>query len=114
MAEWTLSSFHKPNHRPDRCAETVSDRHGFWHSSQCSRKRGHGPEQAFCKQHSPEAKAEREAKWQEKYDAERKAYRRERLINEAKSSALDACRQIAAGHNDPRELAQAVIDMLPE
>ncbi len=34
---------------PERCAyEIWTD----WRSSQCLRKRGHGPEKAFCKQHA--------------------------------------------------------------
>lgn len=33
------------------CAEQVWPK-GQWHSSQCARKRGHGPEEAFCKQHA--------------------------------------------------------------
>lgn len=42
----------KPNGtKPDyaRCAEHVF---GSYYSHQCSRKRGHGPDQAYCKQHA--------------------------------------------------------------
>lgn len=109
--EWTLSSFHKKTYSPDRCAESVWDRIGGWHHYQCSRKRGHGPEQAFCKQHSPDAKKARkdaqEARWRVEQEERRKA----RAIRSAKDEALNACRAIAAGHNDPRGLAQKVVDM---
>ncbi len=35
----------------DKCCVEVSDSPGWnWH--QCSRKRGHGPDSAYCKQHA--------------------------------------------------------------
>lgn len=34
-----------------RCAEEVHSTYGFIHH-QCSRKRGHGPDNAYCKQHA--------------------------------------------------------------
>lgn len=39
--------------KPDRCAEVVW---GDWFSHQCNRKRGFGPEQAFCQQHAKKYK----------------------------------------------------------
>lgn len=36
---------------PERCAEEIKPKHS-WLRQQCSRKRGHGPEGAFCKQHA--------------------------------------------------------------
>lgn len=42
---WTAKA--KPD--PDRCAAGVSD---GWTHAQCARKRGHGPEGAYCKQHA--------------------------------------------------------------
>lgn len=77
-----LTSFHKERYGkwggqpngvavdPSRCAEEVhpNERGALW--SQCSRKRGHGPEGAFCKQHSPEAKAARNAKADRAYKLE--------------------------------------------
>ena len=38
----------KPDY--DRCCEVVSDGVGL--TKQCSRKRGYGPDNAYCKQHS--------------------------------------------------------------
>ena len=40
---------------PGRCAKEVW--HGF-HASQCTRKRGHGPEGAFCKQHAKKVRTD--------------------------------------------------------
>ena len=34
-----------------RCVARVSDETG-WHFRQCSRKRGHGPDGKYCKQHA--------------------------------------------------------------
>jgi len=60
MAE--LTSFHadyygwtaKAKPDPERCAKQVA--HG-WTYAQCARKRGHGPEGAFCKQHAASLRA---------------------------------------------------------
>ena len=43
-----------PRGRPEnttRCIANVSDGTG-WHWYQCSRKRGHGPDGLYCKQHA--------------------------------------------------------------
>ena len=39
---------------PDRCIETIHSPRGFvsLYGKQCSRKRGHGPNGEFCKQHA--------------------------------------------------------------
>jgi len=101
-------------HRPDpaRCAQEVPDSRGLlWY--QCSRKRGHGPEQAYCKQHDPAAvKAKREAqaaKWRAEWEAEAKAREAERAALQLGKDAIAALQQIADGHNDPRGLAQGVL-----
>ena len=36
----------------ERCREEVWSRGGGWIPSQCLRKRGHGPNGDFCKQHA--------------------------------------------------------------
>ena len=116
--EWKISSHHRAAYGawagnekgrrpdPDRCAEEV---HGDYLFHQCNRKRGYGPEQAFCKQHSPEAKQAREDARKAKHDAEMSKWRKERAESDAKDRALDLIKQIAAGHNDPRG---AAIDLL--
>jgi len=117
MAEWTLSSFHKERDDPSRCAGRVMDRY-WWESSQCSRKRGHGPEQAYCKQHDPVAiKAKRKAqreKWEAEWAAKEAAAARKNAVQAAKDAALAACKAIVDGHNDPRSLAAGVLAMLPD
>ena len=92
-----------------RCSENVRGK-GSWPSySQCTRANGHGPHGAWCKQHNPEAvKAKREARdkaWKAKWAAERRE-------GAFKAECQSAIRAIASGHNDPRELAQGIIDRL--
>lgn len=85
-----------------RCCENVAD--GFW-SKQCSKPCGYGPEKAYCKVHDPEAvKARRD-----KATAEYKAQLAIDRVKWAGPKFLEALRQIAAGHNDPRALAEEVI-----
>jgi transposase-like protein len=94
--------------RPDfaRCADTVSSG-SVWHGSkQCSRKNGHGPDGAFCKQHDPQAIAAKrvalDAAWKRKSDQQA------RDIAFALQSK-DAIRAIAEGHNDPMTLAREIL-----
>ncbi len=48
---------------PTRCVETVADASlRFTHYCQCRRKRGHGPDGLYCRQHDPVAAAERVTK----------------------------------------------------
>ena len=107
------SSHHRKGYRPERCAAGVSG-HGGWRTYQCSRKRGHGPEQAYCKQHDPVARKEKQdARWTE-YKARMDAQQAERNAKNAHRrlgvAAIAALKLIADGHNDPRALAQSVLD----
>lgn len=119
MGDWTLSSFHKRGYGrlsraapdPNRCAKEISAGDG-WEYHQCSRKRGHGPEQAYCKQHSPDAVKERQAKREERWKAEQRERVRMTALSEAKDAAFEACQKIAAGHNDPQALAKDVLEMM--
>ena len=74
---------------------------------QCSRKRGHGPGLAYCKQHDPIAvkakKDAREAAWREKWE-------REKRIRDRPFAYADALKAIADGHNDPRTLARETLE----
>jgi hypothetical protein len=96
--------------KPDfsRCAASVFDRDG-WGSHQCTRKNGHGPHGAWCKAHDPVAR-------QAKDDARRAEmhvrWNREMRLHDATAAVEPALRQIAAGHNDPRSLAESVIAAL--
>ena len=51
---------------PRRCIEKINDPNE-WYSHQCKRKRGHGPDGLYCKQHNPEAitakRAAEDARW---------------------------------------------------
>lgn len=96
--------------RPDfsRCAASVPGEGGWW-PGQCSRKPNHGPEGAWCKQHDPIAvEAKRKAR-QADWDAE---WLKKKRTREFQSDCIAAIRSIAAGHNDPRGLAQSIIDKL--
>lgn len=95
-------------HKPDYslCCEEISTNERWSKQYQCGRKRGHGPDGAYCKQHDPEAvKARREAtdaKQREKWNVKRYEIHGRTFF--------EALEKIAAGHNDARGLAQAVID----
>lgn len=74
----------------------------------------------WCGVHAPAAVEKREAA-KKRRDDERNArtaamlasMKRDREIRATKDAALDALRHIAAGHNDPRALANEVLAMLP-
>ena len=109
------SSFHKPKYGawagapngmpPDseRCAQEVSD---GWRVTQCSRKRGHGAERAYCRQHDPAAVKKREQARAEKYDEELQRLR----VQWSAGAFLQALRLIAAGSPCAQEIAQATIN----
>lgn len=93
-------------HEPDfaRCCESLMDKYhpgGY----QCTRKRGHGPDGAYCKQHAPEAVAARQEKSNLDYAVKLHA----RMKQVYGPTFLDALRKIAAGHNDPRALATEIV-----
>ena len=94
--------------KPDyaRCAESVADGGRMVTSSQCSRKNGHGPEGAWCKQHDPQAlaakRAARDAAWIRELDQK---HRESAFTAESRK----AIRAIAEGHNDPMTLAREIL-----
>lgn len=96
-------------HKPDfaRCCEEVGRNIGRWTSfGQCTRKRGYGPDKAYCKQHDPEAVRARrkalDAKYNEQHNKDR--YRR------YGPTFYNALKKIADGHNDARGLAKETLD----
>lgn len=94
-------------HYPDytKCCATVWNREGWSRSGQCNRKRGHGPDGAYCKQHDPTAvKARNDAA-----DARGKAQWRVRRYEIHGRRFFEVLKKIAEGHNDARGLAQEVI-----
>ena len=99
---------HYGRDRPDfaRCAATVGSG-SVWHGSkQCSRKNGHGPDGAFCKQHDPQAIA---AKRNSELAARKKAWANASRKAAFIAEAQDAIRAIAEGHNDPMTLAREIL-----
>lgn len=96
------------------CAFMTSRRENRWSRLyQCSRKNGHGPHGAWCKQHDPEAVKTRDAERRSAWKAQQEAEKAERQRKEREASFLKECagavRQIADGHNDPSGLCRAVI-----
>ncbi len=67
----------------------------------------------WCKQHSPAAKEARREASEEQWQIERAERDARGLAREnrhaANAGAIEALRQIAAGHNDPSSLAQDAI-----
>jgi len=94
----------------DRCCASLHDKYhpgGY----QCTRKRGFGPDEAYCKQHDPEAVKSRAIAAQEKSDRQWRA----RRIELAGQRFFTVLKQIADGHNDPRTIAQeAIASYLPK
>jgi hypothetical protein len=111
----TLTSLHKEAYglkyserKPDpaKCCAEVTVKQGMWYSySQCSRPRGFGPEQAYCKQHDPVVVAERDAKTRAAWEAKHQLDR----IQWAGPAFFKALCAIADGHDDPRALAEEAI-----
>ena len=99
------------NEKPDfdRCSKAVRYGGAWGGSKQCTRKNGHGPHGAYCKQHDPIAVRAKSAAESAKLRAKWAEDSRNR---EFETNCKDAVRQIAAGHNDPRGLCQGLIDAL--
>ena len=92
--------------KPENCAEEIFRDHHYW---QCPRKRGYGPEGAYCKQHDPESVAKKRAEREAKWEAEWAESQRKHARNAFKLRFEKALREIAAGHNDPRLLAAELL-----
>jgi len=109
LAEYPENGYGRYCKKPDynRCCASVAD--GMWSSKQCSRKASHGPNGAYCKTHDPIAKLAKQEAAHEKFLTDLAASRRKQQFL---SDCQDAVRQIAAGHNDPRALAQSILDKL--
>ena len=89
-----------------RCCVKVRDGSSRWpHYYQCSRKNGHGPDGAYCKQHVPDVVAKRD---EERRERELARYRKQQM-EWAGPRWFNVLKQIADGHNDPRSLAKEAI-----
>lgn len=88
-----------------RCCVEVSGHQMWANYHQCTRKRGHGPDGAYCKQHDPAAaEARRKAS-----DAKYAQLHNNLRIEWAGPKFFEALVKIADGHNDPRAVAQEAI-----
>jgi len=105
-------SYGRYNTDPDftKCCRNVYASSPFGFSYQCKRRNGHGPDGAYCKQHSPEAVEMRRQKEQERFFKDMKA----NTVKSFAPRALKALKKIADGHNDPQAVAQDVLDKLLE
>jgi len=112
----TLTSLHKGEYGgsglcsfspdPDRCCEEVVTYIGSWPRwSQCSRPRGSGPEQAYCKQHDPEVARKR----REEAETRGAEAFRKRMLEMGGPHFFKVLCKIADGHNDPRALATSAV-----
>jgi len=94
--------------KPDyaRCCEEVTRYIGNWPTSgQCARKRGHGPGEAYCKQHVPEAV---KARTKAAYDKDTADWNKRRYEMHGRTFYA-ALKSIAEGRNDAREHATEVL-----
>ena len=118
MTEWVLSSLHRTAYGrastvpaiASMCCEEICVQGGWPLFHQCTKSRGYGPEQAYCKVHDPVYVAKKKDAAKEKASAASKrdnvAWAAQRLFN-----AL--CR-IADGDNDPVSIAhEAIKDLRP-
>lgn len=67
-------SGNKTPENTDLCVEAVY-RHGGWHMGQCCRKRGHGPDDLYCKQHANRIQKRKDD--QVRYEKEHEMWREE-------------------------------------
>lgn len=89
-----------------RCCENVRTPVGATTDfHQCLRKRGFGPDGAYCKQHDPSAAQARREASRARYVEQTNKLR----YGWSGRTFYDALKQIAEGHNDARGLAQQVI-----
>lgn len=112
-----LSSFHRKRYAqwagnergvaadPTRCCAEV---HHDWRNYQCSKPRGHGPEEAYCKIHDPAFIAIKRAEQDRIYEEKTRKWKIER----AGPVLLAAMQKIADGHNDAMGLAQETLTNL--
>jgi chorismate mutase len=95
------------------CTERMFNK---FHSSPCTNAPKHDPDVngrlTKCGVHCKAAVAKREAKAEER-TAKWKAQTKANIeLDKAEVAVMAALRQIASGHNDPRALAQSVLDRL--
>lgn len=116
---------HSKPWEPDtsRCRAAVSGGARSFNFHQCSRKvkitrlvnhKGTAIEMGYCTTHDPVRIKEKNKAWrtalEARWDAEKVAAAEKRNRLECGVAAIEALRQIADGHNDPRSLAIEILD----
>lgn len=99
--------------KPDlsRCCVEVTDYSLNWpQHHQCQRKRGYGPDEAYCKQHDPEIVKAREIESTKRHNDK---WNKVRYEIHGKTF-FEALQKIADGCNDARSLAQEIITKFKE
>jgi len=114
--EWARSISHpytaiiwNTPHNPAYCCATIwGPRVTSW---QCNRKPSvfYGS-LGYCKQHDPAAQIARRAEQDKRLREQMETDARKYALRALGPKAIEALRQIAAGHNDPRSLAKEVLD----
>ena len=99
---WYGLHFNRRREDVSLCIEEVAGRESWPSYRQCTRKRGHGPDGLYCKQHQPDAVESRGREATKRYEEQRWRENRPARQRDAYRAALE---DIAAGHNDPRERA---------
>lgn len=107
---------------PGQCRASVPTPGVMCAFHQCSRKskvtrtvthHGEVIDVEYCGQHDPVALREKrnrqQAAWKAKWDAAEAAAAERGRVDALRSDAVDAIKQIANGHNDPRTLALLVL-----
>lgn len=92
------------------CCSEVWGRERWPRCYQCHKKRGHGPDGAYCKQHDPAVEKARKAAADQRDKDKWNKLRYEIHAH----TFFDALLKIAEGHNDARGLAQDVINTFKE
>lgn len=87
------------------CVEVCRPQGGWTYFGQCAKKRGYGPDGAYCKTHDPATVAARQEKANASYKAKSNAER----YSWHGRAFYNALKQIAEGHNDARGYAAEVI-----
>lgn len=113
------SHFSNRPHDPERCCASVHDSGRSVTFHQCCRRPViHYGALGYCRQHDPaKVVADREARdraMRERWAKQDAQIMHNNAMVKFRNKALAAIRQIAAGHNDPRALAQSVLALEPE
>lgn len=101
-------------HDPNKCCAGTAPRDGSWFGGQCNRKpKIFYGSLGYCGQHDPAATQKRREQRDAAWRAEWAEKNRRSEARHAHAKMLERCheaiKQIAAGHNDPRTLANEVL-----